>query len=99
MNKANNQSGKEQAWGCEAILMDKLRKKVKNSLLEFFTENELLFEGNPDGRVSGFIVSKKICRYGRTRPSTQNWGIAAKESHSVRAFKDYRLHYVHAERT
>lgn len=40
--------------------MDKLRKKVKNSLLEFFTENELLFEENPDGRVSGFIVSKKF---------------------------------------
>ncbi len=40
--------------------MDKLKNKVKNSLLAFFKENELIFEENPDGRVSGFIVSKKF---------------------------------------
>jgi hypothetical protein len=40
--------------------MDKLKSKVKTSLLEFFKENELLFEENPDGRVSGFIVSRKF---------------------------------------
>lgn len=40
--------------------MDKLKEKAKNSLLEFFAERELQFEENPDGRVSGFIISKKF---------------------------------------
>jgi hypothetical protein len=59
-------------------IMDKLGKKVKSSLLEFFTENELLFEKNPDGRVSGFIVSNKFADMDELTRQRKIWKLLQK---------------------
>lgn len=37
-----------------------LEQKVKNILLNLFSESELKLETEPDGRVSGFIISDKF---------------------------------------
>ena len=37
-----------------------LEKKVKNILLNLFAESELKLETEPDGRVSGFVISDKF---------------------------------------
>jgi len=58
--------------------MDKLKNKVKNSLLAFFKENELLFEENPDGRVSGFIVSKKFTNLDELARQRKIWELLQK---------------------
>lgn len=55
--------------------MDKLKEKVKNSFLEFFTERELQFEDNPDGRVSGFIISKKFVEMDELARQNKIWGL------------------------
>jgi hypothetical protein len=58
--------------------MDKLKSKVKNSLLEFFKEDEVLFEKNPDGRVSGFIISKKFGAMKELARQRKIWGLLHK---------------------
>jgi len=58
--------------------MDKLKNKVKNSLLEFFKEDEVLFEKNPDGRVSGFIISKKFIAMKELARQRKIWGLLQK---------------------
>ncbi len=40
--------------------METLEQKVKRILVEYFDENEIQFDDNPDGRVSGFIISEKF---------------------------------------
>jgi len=59
--------------------MDKLKEKVKISLLEFFTERELQFEENPDGRVSGFIISKKFVEMDELARQKKIWELLRKK--------------------
>jgi len=59
--------------------MDKLKEKVKGSLLEFFTERELQFEENPDGRVSGFIISPKFVEMDELARQKKIWELLRKK--------------------
>ncbi len=40
--------------------MDAIAHKVKNILTNYFAEDEIKLDNEPNGRVSGFIVSKKF---------------------------------------
>ncbi|NUO82649.1 hypothetical protein HUU05_21465 [candidate division KSB1 bacterium] len=40
--------------------METLEQKVKRILAEYFDENEIQLDDNPDRRVSGFIISPKF---------------------------------------
>jgi hypothetical protein len=54
--------------------METLERKVKDVLLELFAEHEIQIEDNPNGRVSGFIISDKFSDMNHEARYHKIWG-------------------------
>ena len=58
--------------------MEAFKKKIKESLLELFAEQELQLETEPDGRVSGFIISDKFMDMDHLARQRKIWALLRK---------------------
>jgi acid stress-induced BolA-like protein IbaG/YrbA len=59
--------------------METFAKKVKDILLEFFAEDELQIETEPDGRVSGFIITDKFIDMDHLARQRKVWSLLRKK--------------------
>lgn len=59
--------------------METFAKKIKDILLEFFAEDELQIETEPDGRVSGFIISDKFIDMDHLARQRKIWSLLRKK--------------------
>jgi acid stress-induced BolA-like protein IbaG/YrbA len=59
--------------------METFEKKIKDILLELFAEDELQLETEPDGRVSGFIISDKFVDMDHLARQRKVWSLLRKK--------------------
>ncbi|MGH7597489.1 MAG: hypothetical protein ACREOI_14135 [bacterium] len=59
--------------------MENFEQKIKDILLELFAEHELQVETEPDGRVSGFIISDKFMDMDHLARQRKIWGLLRKK--------------------
>jgi acid stress-induced BolA-like protein IbaG/YrbA len=59
--------------------METFEKKIKDILLELFAEPELQLETEPDGRVSGFIISDKFVDMDHLARQRKIWSLLRKK--------------------
>jgi acid stress-induced BolA-like protein IbaG/YrbA len=58
--------------------METFEQKIKAILLELFAEHELQLETEPDGRVSGFIISDKFMDMDHLTRQRKIWSLLRK---------------------
>ncbi|MCI0698872.1 hypothetical protein L0337_43590 [candidate division KSB1 bacterium] len=59
--------------------METFEQKIKDILLELFAEHELQLETEPDGRVSGFIISDKFMDMDHLARQRKIWSLLRKK--------------------
>jgi acid stress-induced BolA-like protein IbaG/YrbA len=73
--------GKARCW--QTLIASSIEEKVKSLLTKHFDENEIIFEDNPDGRVSGIIVSEKFEDMDDLQRQKIIWGLLRNEISKV----------------